>query len=351
LYGAAARWRRRWYTADRSRQRRLEHPVVSVGNLSVGGSGKTPIVACIATLLMARGERPVVLSRGYARTAPTGEVTVVSDADGVRASLERAGDEPLMLARTLPGIPVVVARDRYAAGRLAEQRLGASVHVLDDGFQHLTLARDVDLLIAGAADLRDRVLPAGRLREPLSAACVADAVLVSDAPQDAEPDAVGRALGVATSFRITRTLGTPRWLASGEAANVGRRNPVVALAGIARPERFFADLEAAGFQVVARQAFRDHHPYTDADVSRIVAAAKRAGTAIVMTTEKDAVRLTDRNFEALKVAVVPLAVTIEPAFEQWLIARLASARERRDNPLAARSESRSPEPRAPSPDR
>jgi tetraacyldisaccharide 4'-kinase len=177
LYGTAATWRRRWYAGHPSRRRRLERPVISVGNLNTGGSGKTPLVAHSAARLAARGERPAILSRGYARTSPTPGVTIVSDGAAVLASLEHSGDEPLMLARALPGVAVMVAANRYEAGRVAESTLGATVHVLDDGFQHLGLERDVDLLIAGAHDLSDRVLPAGRLREPLTAAAAADARL------------------------------------------------------------------------------------------------------------------------------------------------------------------------------
>src|SRR5262245_54323824 len=153
LYGTAATWRRRWYAHNPSRRRRLERPVISVGNLSTGGSGKTPIVAYVAALLAARGEIPAILSRGYGRTSPENGATIVSDGRSVLAPLERAGDEPLMLARALPMVPVVVATDRYVAGRVAERTLGATVHVLDDGFQHLGLERDVDLLVACSQDL------------------------------------------------------------------------------------------------------------------------------------------------------------------------------------------------------
>jgi tetraacyldisaccharide 4'-kinase len=136
LYALGARVRRRTLSSSDA-QRRLDRPVVSVGNLSVGGSGKTPLVAYIARLLEDAGERPAILSRGYARTRPEDGVTVVSDGIRLRADLERAGDEPLMLARALPRVPVLVCADRYLAGRLAELRLGATAHLLDDGFQHL----------------------------------------------------------------------------------------------------------------------------------------------------------------------------------------------------------------------
>jgi tetraacyldisaccharide 4'-kinase len=184
LYGAAASWRREWYARDPARVRRLSRPVISVGNLSVGGSGKTPIVAWLARRLLDLGERPAILSRGYGRRDAADGVTVVSDGVEIRAALRAAGDEPLMLARHLPGVPVVVAADRFLAGLLAERELGATLHVLDDGFQHVKLWRDLDLLLVQEADLSDRVLPAGRLREPLRNASRADALLVPAADPD-----------------------------------------------------------------------------------------------------------------------------------------------------------------------
>ncbi len=322
IYGAAATWRRRWYARDPSRRRRLGRPVISIGNLSTGGSGKTPVVAHIATLLTARGERPAILSRGYRRSSPSDGVTVVSDRTRVLVSLAHAGDEPLMLAQALPGVPVLVCADRYLAGRRAEQDLGATVHLLDDGFQHLGLERDVDLLIAGSQDLLDHVLPAGRLREPVIAARAADAVLIND-PESSGGQQVGQALGLSTIFHLRRAIGAPRWMETGLPADI-HDEVVLAVAGIARPERFFADLQDARVRVASTMPFRDHHPYTDADVERIASAARSVNATVVVTTEKDAVRLSIRQLRNLRVAVVPLTVTIEPSsFIDWLLSRLA----------------------------
>jgi tetraacyldisaccharide 4'-kinase len=330
VYGTAAGWRRRWYAGHPSRRRRLDRPVISVGNLNTGGSGKTPIVAHLASLLASHGERPAILSRGYGRTAPTAGVTIVSDGAGGFAPLENAGDEPLMLARALPQVPVLVCADRYEAGRVAEQTLRATVHVLDDGFQHLGLHRDVDLLVAGRHDLGDQVLPAGRLREPLASAAFADAVLV-DVDGDVNGESggdgnVAKRLGVDTVFRVARTIGHPRWMHSGEPVTIGAADRILAVAGIARPDRFFADLEAANATPHATLVFRDHHPYSDADIDRISRTARAAGATIVLTTEKDAVRLSVRRLGDLPVATVPLTATIEPSFAGWLLARLAACR-------------------------
>ena len=326
VYSAAAARRRQWYARDPSRQRRLARPVISVGNLRVGGSGKTPMVAYLARLLLAHGERPAILTRGYARRESSDGVTIVSDGTAVRAGLATAGDEPLMLARALPGVAVLVGADRHLSGCLAERRFGATVHLLDDGFQHLELARDVDLLLSAEDDLQERPLPAGRLREGIAAAAAADAALVT-AGYDAAAARIGRALGVPTVFRVTRTTGPPRMIAGNHDSVVvpsGAR--VFVVSGIARPERFVADITSAGWELAGVMEFRDHHPYTARDVARIRDAARTAASAIILTTEKDAVRLTACELGDLPIAAIPLVVGVEPAdaFRDWLLARLAA---------------------------
>jgi tetraacyldisaccharide 4'-kinase len=318
-YGAAVTWRRRWYARDPARARRLDRPVISVGNLSVGGSGKTPVVAHLATLLLARGERPSILTRGYARPQPRRGVTIVSDGARVLEGFAAAGDEPLMLARALPGVPVLVGVDRFASGQVAEQQLKATVHLLDDGFQHVRLARTVDLVLVDERDLSDRVLPAGRLREPLRNAAVADAVVVAGG----NAARVARQLGLRMAFSVARAVHEPRTL-TGERASLARTAPVLAFAGIARPERFFDDLERAGWHVADRAVFGDHHAYTQRDVDALAERARAAGASLV-TTEKDAVRLSGMTLHDAGVAVVPLTATIQPAdeFLAWLLSRLA----------------------------
>src|SRR6185436_9969966 len=188
---------------------------------------------------------------GYGRKSPSSRPTVVSDGRQVVPTLDTAGDEPLMLARSLvsKGVSVVVGADRYACGRVAESQLNATVHILDDGFQHFALARDVDLVVTGEHDLSDEPLPHGRLREPLSSAASADAVLVDAGYQDAA-ERIGRALRVRNAYHITRSLLPPRMVDSGDTVVVPNESRVFAFAGIARPERFFADLTSAGWDVV-----------------------------------------------------------------------------------------------------
>ena len=290
VYGRAARFRRAWYGRDPYRTRQLAQPVISVGNLVVGGSGKTPVVATLARLLLAAGERPAILSRGYGRLRTADGVVVVSDVHQVLVPTTKSGDEPQMMARALPGVPVLVSPDRYLAGRVAERRFGCTVHLLDDGFQHLQLARDIDLLVISKGDLDEVLLPSGRLREPLDAAAAADALLVSGTEEDAS--SVCARLGIAPVFRLMPRYDEPRLV---EPFGVATPAPVVrrtvAVAGIARPERFFAALRAEGWDVVEERVFRDHHWFTLRDLESIRRAAVDAKADVVLTTEKDAVRL------------------------------------------------------------
>jgi tetraacyldisaccharide 4'-kinase len=327
IYSAVAVRRRQWYARAPARRRRLSRPVISVGNLSVGGSGKTPVVRYVASLLLDQGERPAILTRGYGRRHANDDPIVVSDGITLKTGIDSSGDEPLMLARQLPGVAVVVGASRYRAGRLAEEQLGATVHLLDDGFQHVQLERTVNLLLLGEDDLEDQPLPAGRLREPLDVSTAADAVLVR-ARDDAGVERVARAIGVRTAFRVSTALGAPHTVGPQPAGAVvppGTR--VLAVAGIARPERFFADLTAAGWDLAGAMRFRDHHRFTASDVSRIAAAARASGAASVLTTEKDAVRLEPFGDLPVPLVAVPLVVGIQPAdrFREWLLARIRPA--------------------------
>jgi tetraacyldisaccharide 4'-kinase len=325
LYACAARARRRAWQQP-GRQHRLRRPVVSVGNLRVGGMGKTPVAAYVATLLVDMGERPAILSRGYGRKSHQDGVVVVSDGSRVLADLDHAGDEPLMLARALRGVPVLVSPDRYLAGQLAETRLGATVHVLDDGFQHLSLARDVDLLILSREDAADgRTLPWGRLREGLDAASQADALLVPDADA-VEAHGLAARLGLSEGFGLARSVRAPRVVvAAGVTTWLEPGTRVLAVAGIARPERFFADVAASGLVLVGTSAYRDHHRYTARDVRLLADEARRAGADAVLTTEKDLMRLLPFQPFPVTLAWLPLEVAVEPAvaFREWLRQRLS----------------------------
>lgn len=306
------RLRRRRVERDPRRQRRLRRPVISVGNLSMGGTGKTPVVAAIAEWLVAAGHRPAILSRGYARAHAVDGIVVVSDGTSVLAGIAESGDEPLMLARQVPGAAVCVSPDRYLAGTLAERQLGCTVHVLDDGFQHLELARDLDILVTMMGEIPGgRVVPMGRLREPMDAAARAHVLVVSDATAGAA-SAEAWALGISQCCGAARSLAAPVALVPGASCLVPRAEAaVLAIAGIAHPDRFFDALKRAGWNVVHSMAFADHHRYSPADVAAMAARMKAAGAEAVFTTDKDAVRL-----EALALPFpayrVPLTVAFDP---------------------------------------
>jgi tetraacyldisaccharide 4'-kinase len=309
IYGQVMRLRRRRVERRPDCQHRLTRPVISVGNLSMGGTGKTPVVAAIAQRLIDAGERPSILSRGYARTDAADGVVVVSDGERIQAPIERAGDEPLMLARQVPRAVICVSPDRHLAGTLAEHRLGCTVHILDDGFQHIELARDLDVLVTTIAEIPNgRVIPMGRLREPMDAAARAHFLVVSDATAGAA-SAEAWTLGISQSCGAARTLAAPvPVVPSVPSVPEGK---VLAVAGIAHPPRFFDALKL-DYNVVETLTFADHHRYTFADVAAIEAKRQASGADVVFTTDKDAVRLEGLSlpFDTYR---VPLVVEFDPA--------------------------------------
>ncbi len=296
LFGSLAALRVFAYRAGLLRSERPMGPVISVGNLSVGGSGKTPIVEWIARTLRDASLPVAVLSRGYGGTYAGGP-HVVSDGETLRMDARQAGDEPVMLARALPGVAVLVGRRRDAAALLAERLFGPRVHVLDDGFQHLRLRRDMDLVCASRTDLRDWPLPAGRLREFARAVRRAHAVLLSE-------DGGELAAGLET-WRVTRRV-IGAFDVDGRPVAVPHR--VWLVSGIARPERFAADAAACGVDVAGSDVFRDHHRFSDADWSCVAARAQAKGVDAILTTAKDAVRLPAAAASGPPVRVLRLGV-------------------------------------------
>jgi tetraacyldisaccharide 4'-kinase len=306
--------------AGLERVRRLGWPVVSIGSLSAGGAGKTPLTIALAKALTRRGLRVDVLSRGYGRGS---QRPARVNPDG---SAEEFGDEPLLIARET-GVPVYVAGQRFEAGLLAEAdrcadlRLG--LHLLDDGFQHRQLHRDVDILLMNRQDWHDTLLPAGNLREPLKAARRATVIAIPAPGEepDGAPDleAALRAWGwEGPVWRLRRRMEVPTV-----------DGPVVAFCGIARPEQFFAGLEVAGLRIAARIAFSDHHRYTARDLDRLAAAARESGGTTLITTEKDQVRLgmlAAALPESLPLKTAGLRVEIENEDEavEWLVERLGT---------------------------
>ena len=301
--------------------------MISIGNLAAGGRAKTPLAALVATRLREMGEHPAILSRGYARRDAGDGVVVVRDPLGIRADLDRAGDEPLMLARRLDGVSVLVSSSRYLAGRLAEHHLGATVHVLDDGFQHFDLHRDANIVAIAGSDVGQPVtLPTGHLREPLDAAAAADAFIALDG---ANRDAVARLAGEARPAWHARRRQCPaRFAESPDDEAIPSFGPVVALAGIAEPATFFAGVRVSGWRVMRELAYRDHYLYAREDVTDIFDTARIAGARAVLTTEKDLVRLLPFRPFPLRVAYLPLAVDLDSiaTFDRWLRERMDGAR-------------------------
>jgi len=290
IYGGVVGARNALYERRLLRARSLDGVVISVGNLSTGGSGKTPFVILLGELLTGRGIKFDVLSRGYGRK--TRGVGLV-EPGGLAGDF---GDEPLLIARRLQA-PVVVGEDRYEAGRFAESRFGPQMHLLDDGFQHRGLARDFDIVLVTPEDARDRLLPAGRLREPLQSLGRADAVvLASGASPEAFP------LTGKTVWRVRRGV-VPE--------NIPER-PVV-FCGIARPQNFLLQLRAAGIDPVAEAFFRDHHFYTEKDVRDLLQLRQRSEAGGFVTTEKDAVNLGGYLDALAPLAVVPVKMELADA--------------------------------------
>ncbi len=294
-YRGAVAVRRIAFSRGWFRRERLTVPVVSVGNLTFGGTGKTPTVIALVRDLVRMGRRPAILTRGYKRR---GDDQIVVIGPEPRHTVFEAGDEPLEMAGQLPGVSVVVDADRERGGREAI-RLGADVVVLDDGFQHLRLERDLDIVVIDAGDPwgGGHLPPLGCLREPVAALRSADAVLVTKVPDDWRPvvaeiesvvDRVAPALQVFVArLRPTRVrVAGAGW--SDPSVLSGQR--VFAFAGLGRPQGFAATLAAAGAEVVGSRWFADHHDYCDEDLREVVAAAQ-AADAVPITTAKDAVKL------------------------------------------------------------
>ena len=300
------------------RVRRLGAPVISIGNLSTGGAGKTPLAIALARALVARGHHVDVLSRGYGRT---GKATALVDPNG---TAEDFGDEPLVIAREA-GVPVYVAPQRYQAGLMAEKEFATArnLHLLDDGFQHRQLHRDVDILLLAAADLQDRLLPAGHLRESLNAMRRATAIALT-MPEVQIPEVPsmeqtlrGRGLWQGPVWRLHRRMQVP-----------AIDGPVVAFCGIARPNQFFAGLESAGLHVASRIAFADHQRYVQHDIDCVLDAAHTTRATALITTEKDRVRLAPllSSIPAslpLETAGLRIEIEDEASVIDWLLGRVA----------------------------
>jgi tetraacyldisaccharide 4'-kinase len=280
--------------------REAGRPVISVGNVAAGGTGKTPFVLWLAAELAARGHTPAILTRGYGRSS-RGPV-VVSDGAGALANVDASGDEAAVLGRSLPGVVVVADADRCrGAARALESKPSTSLFLLDDGFSHVGLARNVDvvLLDATAADAGGSLLPAGRLREPLSSLARADVIVVTKCEQAPPAAAASLAARYAPGVTVYRAETEVTAIVDARGAPVRRLDlpgpTLAAVAGLARPGAFFTTLRAIGIEPAAEIAFPDHTSYGAGQLDRIARTAAAAGATAIVTTDKDAVKLEGRS--------------------------------------------------------
>jgi tetraacyldisaccharide 4'-kinase len=323
LYEAAHASRRRWFA---TRAAQLPRPVVSVGNLHWGGSGKTPLVAAIARRLAAQGLHVTILSRGY-KSKGAG-IRIVSSGDGPILGPRAAGDEPVQLASELPGVSVVVGPERFQAGLHALERLPAptDLFLLEDGFSHVRLFRDIDLLTFPEIDpfAGGRLPPTGRLREPLLSSRHADAVILTGADSHTGEE-LARSLQPygfdGPGFSAPSVVGEAV-VERGEPLEPDTR--VLLVTGIARPERMLESLRSLPYEIVGMIEFPDHHDYPQKSLRRIEADVLSSSAECVLTTAKDHVKLLGRI--EVPLAMLPLRAEPEEAFWAWLESRLETSR-------------------------
>jgi tetraacyldisaccharide 4'-kinase len=292
IFGAGVAVRNALYDRRIFKTHKLTRPVVSIGNISVGGTGKTPFVIALGELLKQRGIAFDILSRGYGRSSSG---ICVVDPNGLPAQF---GDEPLLLARKLQ-VPVIVGADRYQAGLLAEQKFSSKLHLLDDGFQHRALHRDFDIVLLPQADYSGILLPTGRLREPISSLRRADVVAL--------PDTLDYPLRARRIWQVRRQLE----LSDLELADSGGR--LIAFCGIGRPKQFFDGLKASGQTLAGEVAFSDHHSYEQKDMDRLLALKNQTGAEGFITTEKDAINLGAFTTRLQTLRIAGLSMELESA--------------------------------------
>ncbi|MEP6568252.1 MAG: tetraacyldisaccharide 4'-kinase [Acidobacteriota bacterium] len=318
IYSAATRarataYRRGWFSVSR-----LAAPVISVGNLTTGGTGKTPLVEWVCRAVASETRKKVcVLTRGYGRPNPKSQV-VVSDGTRLLAGVRDSGDEPYLLAQNLINVAAVISNpDRLAAGNWAIKNLGSQVFVLDDGFQYLSLTRDLDILTIDATNPwgGGRLLPHGRLREPRAGLSRADCVVITRTDQgkdlDSTQDAVNR-LADASPVLSSRMVTSGMRKLNGESVDKKSflSEPVAAFCGVGNPGSFFNNLRSEGFVPLFTRAFADHHSYSQADLDRLVEDAKANGALALLTTAKDAIKMSTLKME-LPCYVLEIQISID----------------------------------------
>jgi tetraacyldisaccharide 4'-kinase len=303
LYGAAMRARASLYERRVFRTHKIGKPVISIGNLTTGGTGKTPLVAAIAQHLANKGRRVCILTRGYSRENP-GRRVVVSDGNQILTDVRQTGDEPLMLAEQLKGKAAVICdADRVSAAHFAEEKLASDVFILDDGFQNLRIERDVNVLAIDATNPwgNKHVLPAGILREPVKALRRADCVVLTRTDQSIEADLLKQiekvtSAPVLSSRMVISEIRSIRSAGAVQTKSLVAGQPVAAFCAVGNPQAFFG-LLPADFDLSGTIAFRDHHQFTQSDIDRVTRVAIAHGAQALVTTAKDEVKLRALRFD------------------------------------------------------
>jgi len=323
-YRGAVFLRNNLYDRRLIRQKRLPCPVISVGNITVGGTGKTPTVIAIANLMKERGFRPAVLSRGYGGKSG-GPVNIVSDGKTVLMGWKEAGDEPVLMANSLPAVPVLVGAERFLTGRAAIERFAANILLLDDAFQHRQLFRDLDIVLLDKARPFGNgfFLPRGPLREGMSSLLRAGLLLRTGGGQKCEP--------LPGNIAMQSFLGEnrPTGVVSGKTGQIVspealQGQKILAFSGIGSPEAFRQGLASLGAEIVSYRDFPDHHPYSGADVAVLRSLAAQSGATLLVTTEKDGVRLAgfpdfraETSFLKISMKISPLRQFTELLFSRF----------------------------------
>ncbi len=332
LYGYLMRMREFAYKKGLFRSYRLPAMVISIGNLSLGGEGKTPVTIALATYLQQRGFPIAVLSRGYKGRIK--DVFIASKGIGPLGSAEFLGDEIFLLAYKLKGVPIVVSPNRILAGTVAIREFGARIVILDDGFQHLRLARNLDLVLFAADknSITKRVFPAGCLREPKEALKRADAFLITKVNQSlCESCKLSTKLMSFKKpiFEIPFRLGSPypiEELVFQERSHLDSKVDLtgkgLAFCGIARPESFFLSLDSLGIKVIKKIAFVDHQKYTTKEIERLLVMRDKNKADFFITTEKDAVKLLSFIDRLKPCFVLPIKAKLHEEFLNFLLKRI-----------------------------
>ena len=336
LYSCLMANRRNLYRTGFFKQHRLNVPVISVGNLVMGGSGKTPLVHYIAHLLQQHNHQPAVLSRGYKGTSRAA-VNVVSNSTEILMNAAEAGDEPRLLAETLPGVPIITGKKRFITGRYAVDRLGIDALILDDGFQHLAVARDLDLVLFSGRKLlgNGRVLPGGELREPLSSLKRADAFIITGVNEELDPQVENFISYLQKKFP-DKPVFTARFQTQEKLLRVDRDkteslpiaeikdDPLFGFCGIAQPLSFKSTLLREKINLSGFVSYPDHYLYSRSDIIALVDKARAQGARALITTAKDFVKIKEIFIPEFPLFVLSVKLVMEKQFDAYLMNSLAA---------------------------